>query len=102
MALDTLAYSKKLQEAGFTARQAEVQAEALHMVLEHDIATKQDLRELEARLETKMAQMEARLEARMAQVEAKITEMEIRLLVRPGAIMIGGITILGVLIALVK
>jgi hypothetical protein len=38
----------------------------------------------------------------MARVEAKITEMEIRLLVRLGAIMIGGITILGVLIALVK
>ena len=40
---DTLTYAKMLQEAGFTAQQAEVQAEALRAVVDQNLATKQDL-----------------------------------------------------------
>jgi predicted flavoprotein YhiN len=47
---DTLTFSKKLQEAGFTARQAEAQAEALREVIDENLATKQDLKEMEVRL----------------------------------------------------
>ncbi len=44
---DTLAYIKKMKEAGFTNKQAEVQAESLRGLLEDQIATKRDLRDLE-------------------------------------------------------
>ena len=40
---DTLTYAKMLQEAGFTARQAEVQAEALRAVIDENLATKHDI-----------------------------------------------------------
>ena len=51
---DTLAYSKKLTEAGFTQRQAEVQAETLAEIIDQNIATKRDLKELEFRLTIKL------------------------------------------------
>lgn len=47
---DTLAYAKKLKEAGFTEGQAEAQAEALRSVIDTNLATKQDLKELESRI----------------------------------------------------
>ncbi len=47
---DTLAYAKKLKGAGFTEEQAEVQAEALAELIDENLATKQDLKELELRL----------------------------------------------------
>jgi len=47
---DTLTYAKKLREAGFSERQAEAQAEALRAVVEDNLATKRDLKELELRL----------------------------------------------------
>lgn len=40
---DTLAYAKKLKDAGFTDIQAEVQAEGLAQILETNIATKKDI-----------------------------------------------------------
>ncbi len=50
MAFDTLTYAKKLQESGFTSQQAEAQAEALHAVVDENLATKRDMKELETRL----------------------------------------------------
>lgn len=51
---DTLAYAKKLKEAGFTERQSEIQAEALAGIVNDRLATKEDieqkLKELEYRL----------------------------------------------------
>ena len=44
---DTLAYAKKLKNAGFTEEQAEVQSEALAGVLENNMATKRDIADLE-------------------------------------------------------
>jgi len=46
MAFDTLIYAKKLQAAGFTPQQAEAQAEGLCEVVEENLATKRDLKEV--------------------------------------------------------
>ncbi len=51
---DTLQYSKKLRDAGFTEQQAEVQAEALKGIIDDKLATKQDLKRLEERLTYKL------------------------------------------------
>lgn len=40
---DTLSYAKRLKEAGFSDKQAEVQAEALAEVISGRLATKEDL-----------------------------------------------------------
>lgn len=44
---DSLAYVKKMKEAGFANKQAEVQAKPLRGLTEVQIATKIDLRDLE-------------------------------------------------------
>ncbi|MCH8844776.1 MAG: hypothetical protein IID61_17585 [SAR324 cluster bacterium] len=104
---DTLTYAKLLQEAGFTAQQAEAQAEALRAVVDQNLATKQDLKEMETRLDHKielvrrdmkemdtglrrdMKEMESRTEVRLKELDAKIElsrrdtrEMETRLMLK--------------------
>ena len=54
---DTFQYVKKLRDAGFTDKQAEVQAETIKELLEEQIATKRDLREMENRLILKVGAM---------------------------------------------
>jgi len=72
MAFDTLAYAKKLKEAGFTEQQAEVQAEALASIVESELATKRDLKETEAALKRDLKEVESRLEAKLAEVESRL------------------------------
>ncbi len=65
---DTLAYARKLENAGVDRKQAEIQAEALKEFGEIrdkktglELATKADLRETEVRIELKMQAMESRI-----------------------------------------
>ncbi|MHB8369911.1 MAG: CCDC90 family protein [Leptospirales bacterium] len=94
---DTHTYVKKLELAGFTETQAEVQVEALSAVLEEikeTLATKDDLlimeerltgqnRSLEERLTGQNRSLEERLTGQMntrfAQVDAQIHSLEERL-----------------------
>ena len=50
IAFDTLAYAKRLKAAGFNEEQAEALATAQAELIDERLATKQDLRELEYRL----------------------------------------------------
>ena len=50
VAFDTMAYARRLRQAGYSEQQAEVQAQALAAAVTETLATKQDLRELEHRL----------------------------------------------------
>jgi hypothetical protein len=54
---DTLAYAKKLQGVGFTAQQAEIQAETLKEIIEDNLATKRDLEDLKKDLTIRMGAM---------------------------------------------
>ncbi|MBS1259593.1 MAG: hypothetical protein MAG551_02666 [Candidatus Scalindua arabica] len=56
---DTLAYAKKLKSAGFTEDQAEIQAEALASIIDEKFATKQDLKELELRMLVRLGAIQA-------------------------------------------
>ena len=51
---DTLRYSKLLEEAGVSREQAEAHIRIIAEIVEGDLATKQDLRELEYRLIIKL------------------------------------------------
>ena len=57
-----------LREAGFTQRQAEAQVEAFTDYVDHNLATKQDIREL--RLELK--ELEARLTLKTATIVSSV------------------------------
>ena len=47
---DTLSYFERLKDAGMPEAQAKVQADALRELVESSLASKRDLRELELRL----------------------------------------------------
>ena len=47
---DTLKFSKRLIEAGFTEKQAETLAEEQAALIDEQLATKRDLKEMETRL----------------------------------------------------
>lgn len=67
LTFDTLAYSKKLKEAGFTDQQADAQAVALADVLKAsggDLVTKEDLNRVETKLESRLNVFEERTEGR--------------------------------------
>ena len=79
LVFDTLMYSEKLQAVGVTKEQAKVQAEALKEAFETHMATKQDLKELELRLNAELQlvkqevkQVELRLSAEIALVKAEV------------------------------
>lgn len=57
IAFDTLAYAKRLRAAGFNEQQAEALAEAQAELVDERLATKQDLRELEYRLTIRLGAM---------------------------------------------
>jgi flagellar motor switch protein FliM len=61
LAFDTLEFAKKLKAANFPQDQAEALAEAVAGLVEERLATKQDLKELEIRLEARLREMELRL-----------------------------------------
>lgn len=61
LASDTLEFAKKLKAANFTQDQAEALAEAVAGIVEERLATKQDLKELETRLEARIKELELRL-----------------------------------------
>jgi hypothetical protein len=86
IALDTLAYARRLREVGFSEEQAEGQAQALAAAMNDTLATKQDLSELEARIETRFERVDARFEhmaARMdyleRHVDTRFAELEKRM-----------------------
>ena len=96
---DTLTYAKMLQEAGFTAQQAEVQAEALRAVIDQNLATKQDLKEMETRLDHKIEllrrdtkELEARQDVRLKEMESRLL-LKMELMRRETIIWLGGIIV---------
>ena len=58
---DTHAFVKELAEAGMPEKQAEVLARTQATLIDETLATKQDLKELEARLRRDMQELEMRL-----------------------------------------
>lgn len=88
VAIDTLAYARRLRDAGFTEEQAEGQASALAAAMTETLATKQDLRELEARIDARFVAVESRfasVDSRFTQIEMLVAEVEKRLILQMDA-----------------
>lgn len=109
MALDTLAYARRLREAGFSEQQAEGQAEALAAAMTDTLATKQDLTLLRqdaevrfsridarfARIDDRFEYLERHIDTRFAEqearIDAKLADLERRMTMRLGGIMVAGV-----------
>jgi predicted phage-related endonuclease len=83
LTFDTLAYSKKLRAVGFTEEQAEAQAETIINLMTEQLATKTDLKEVEAGLKRDIKELDLKFELKMKELESNlkrdIKEMELRL-----------------------
>jgi len=86
IALDTLAYARRLREAGFSEIQAEGQAQALAAAMTDTLATKQDLSELDTRMNAgflaskhDLTGLEARMNAGFAAAKHDLTGLETRM-----------------------
>ncbi len=73
--IDALAISKKLKESGFTPQQAEAQAELWSDLVESELATKRDLKDLDI----KLSQVEANLKRDIKELDLKISQVEANL-----------------------
>ena len=65
LAFDTHAFVKEMTQAGMPEAQAEVLARSQATLIDEKLATKQDLKELEARLRHDMKELELRLTIRL-------------------------------------
>ncbi|MEG9884810.1 MAG: hypothetical protein V6Z86_09425, partial [Hyphomicrobiales bacterium] len=72
LAFDTLKYSKRLVEAGFTQTQAEALAEEQAGLIDERLATKQDLKQLEVALKRDIKQLEAATKQDLKQLEVAL------------------------------
>ena len=85
---DTLSYAKKLQAAGFTPEQAEVQAETFLAIVQEQLVNKRDLKEVEKELkieienvrkELKEVEKELKIEIENVRKELKEVEKELKI-----------------------
>lgn len=81
---DTLRYANKLKAAGVPDKQAEVQAETLAEIIDERLATKQDLQALKQEL------------------KLNLKELELRLTIKLGSIMVGSLSAFIILMKLFK
>ena len=94
-AIDTLAYTKRLLEVGFSNEQAEAQAQALNEAMENNLATKSDLKDLHNEIIAVRKDLRNEIGMLDTKVDNKINRLEIKML---GAII--GCT--GIIIASIK
>jgi len=99
VAFDTLKFSKRLIEAGFTDKQAATLAEEQAALMDDKIATKRDMKELETALKRDLMDVETRLKTEIEDVRRDIRESEQRVIIKLGSMMVVAV---GVVAALVK
>ncbi len=73
---DTLKFANKLKSAGVLPEHAEAEAEALADIFEvnlKEVATKEDIKHLEERIDSKFIQLEERIDSKFIQLEQRMT-----------------------------
>ena len=83
---DTFNYTKKLQHAGLTEEQASVHVEALRTLIEHNLATKQDIAsvqrdiaDIHKEIETLRKVTQQGIESLRKETDVKLAELNISL-----------------------
>ena len=72
LTFDTLAFSRRMEAAGFTRQQAEALAEEQAALIDDRLATKVDLAKTEVSLRTELANVEARLRQQIDKTAAEL------------------------------
>ena len=111
VAIDTLSYARRLEQAGVPRAQAEAHAEAVHALVREEVATKadvqsvrRDLQEVETRLKAELRELDLRLGGKIdgveARLDAKIDELESRITVKPGGMLAAAVALTAALVKL--
>jgi len=87
---DTLAYVKRLKDADVPEKQAEAQAEALRAVFSaQDLATKEDLRELEASTDSKFGLLRKDMDLLRKDLHKDMDVLRQDIIIKLGSMVIG-------------
>lgn len=76
---DPLKYVKELENVGFTREQAEVQAETFFSIVQEQLVTKYDLKELENELKQNLKEIDAKTTLELEAIRRDIKELEVQL-----------------------
>ena len=74
--LDTLAYAEKLQEAGISQRQAEIQARVMYEFFQSHLATKKDVYQVQSELQQSIKDTDLKIEKVKSDLEVKIEKVK--------------------------
>lgn len=88
MSIDTLAFANRLKDAGVSPKQAEAHAEALAMVIDTNLATKQDIVELRKDLTHEIKDLESRTDVKFSDLKAEMVKWMIGMSAAQAAIII--------------
>ena len=86
LAFDTHLFVKRLTAAGMPEAQAEVLADEQTNLIENNLATKRDLKELEVALKRDLKELEARLVGQIRESEMRLIKWLIPLLLGQAAL----------------
>ncbi len=89
---DTLKYSKRAKEVGFTEQQAEFQAESLEAlaeILDKELATKKDLSEVKNELKSDLLEVKNELKSDLKDLEMRMCSFFFRITASAVAILVG-------------
>ncbi|MEO5348002.1 MAG: CCDC90 family protein [Magnetococcus sp. YQC-9] len=107
-AFDTHKFVKQMVATGFTEEQAETQVNLLTDILGYQLSTKadvakmdmhvlelqRDIKALDAKIETTRADLQCAIKELDTKTETRLKELELRMVIKMGAMIIGGIGLL--------
>ncbi len=88
MVFNTLQYARKLEEAGIPRNQAEAHIQIITEIVEGDLATKQDLKNVEMALGQEMTALRRDLKEVESNLRQDVTKLEYKLVIKLGAIVV--------------
>ena len=83
---NSLKYVRLLESSGVTREQAETHIQIMTEFLEGDLATKQDLKILENRMDSRFEGLDKKIESSIERFEHKLLESEYRTTIKLGSI----------------
>lgn len=96
---DTLALSERLRANGYTEQQAKVQAQVWNEIIDHNLVTKNDLKQTEAKLQQGIEELRADMNIRFKEIDGRFKELEYKMTIKLGSIVMIG---LGAMVAIQK
>jgi hypothetical protein len=97
---NALAYSKELEQAGFSRDQAEATINVFFKFMDYNFATKSDLSDSKSEIKSEIAELRTELKTEIAEIHFKLGSLENRMTIKFGLMQAATIGILAAVIKL--